>query len=75
MKARKFEDWQSRRREFLAERALLDTTRGRKGRPRDPEKRELLLRLDIARREAWLRSGRLIRIAPRRYRIDTSCAP
>jgi hypothetical protein len=75
MKTRNFEDWQSRRRAFLQERSLLDTTRGRKSRPRNPEKRELLLRLDIARREAWLRSGRLIRIAPRRYRIDTSIAP
>ena len=75
MKTRKFEDWQSRRREFLAERALLDMTRGRKGRPRDPARREILLRLDLARRAAWLRSGRLVRIAPRRYRIDTAVAP
>ena len=75
MKTRKFEEWQSRRRAFLPERALLDTTRGRRNRPRDPEKRELLLRLDIARRAAWLLSGRLVRIAPRRYRIDTSVAP
>ena len=75
MKTRDFEDWQSRRRAFLPERSLLDTTRGRKNRPRDPEKRELLLRLDIARRVAWLRSGRLVRIAPRRYRIDPSVAP
>jgi hypothetical protein len=75
MRKLKFEAWQARRRAFLTERGLLDTARGHKGRPRDPAKRELLMHLDDARRAAWLRSGRLVRLGPRRYRIDTSIAP
>ena len=39
-------------------------------RSRSVEEREILLRLDLARRERWLKEGRLEVLGPRRFRLN-----
>jgi len=65
-----FADWQERRKSFLRIRARLGAVKSAASRPRDPEERDLLLRLDQVRWKKWLASGRLARLGPRHYRLD-----
>lgn len=75
MKSVRYEDWKDKRRAgFLAavnvENALSERRVGR--RPRDPEKERILIRLETARRERYIRSGKLQILGPRlwKWRID-----
>jgi hypothetical protein len=44
-----------------------DGRRPRRGRPRDPDEAEALIKVCIAAAEHWEKSGRLIQVGPRRY--------
>ncbi|MEW5767245.1 MAG: hypothetical protein AB1797_06400 [bacterium] len=44
--------------------------RAARGRPRDPEKHRLLLRLDHARMKRKLASGEIERLGPRQWRVN-----
>lgn len=65
-----FQDWRQRRKTFLRTSARLGAARAASRRPRDEEEREILLRLDRARLEGWLASGRLVRLGPRHFRFN-----
>ena len=76
MKSVCYEDWKKKRRTgFLTavgvENSLGEVRVGK--RPRDPEKEALLIRLETARRERYLQSGKLQILGPRlwKWRIDT----
>ncbi len=72
MRIVKYADWQTKRMRGLRLRAKLGVTRSASVRPRDQAERQLPTKLDKARLEAWQKTGRLIRVAPRRYKINTS---
>lgn len=72
MRTVKYADWQSRRMGNLTARAKLGTKGKASLKPRDQAERALLIKLDKAQLEAWQKTGRLMRIAPRRYKINTS---
>lgn len=72
MRTVKYTEWQTKRLRSLRTRAQLGATRGTSVRPRDQAERQLLTKLDKERLEAWQKTGRLIRVAPRRYKINTS---
>lgn len=72
MRTVKYADWQSKRMRSLRARAKLGEARSASLKPRDQAERQLLTKLDKARLEAWQKTGRLIRVAPRRYKINTS---
>lgn len=57
---------------FARVRLQLDSGRKPSCRERNPRERELLLRLDRARRERWIAEGKLVVLGPRRYilRLD-----
>jgi len=75
MRTLRFEEWQARRRAFAAERSRAEHRREARSWSRGADGHEVIPRLDLDRRETWLRSGRLVRVAPRRWRIDTAVAP
>ena len=76
MKSVNYEDWKVKRRAgFLAavqvENALSERRVGR--RPRDPGKEQILIRLETARRERYIASGKLQILGPRlwKWRINS----
>ena len=48
----------------------LERKRAPRRRPRDEKEREILLNMDRARRERWIKEGRLEILGPRRYRLN-----
>jgi hypothetical protein len=65
-----YEEWQSKRASFLRERARMAARRAPSSKLRDPEERELLIRLDKARLEKWKKEGRLKVIGSRHYKFS-----
>ncbi|MCB4790527.1 MAG: hypothetical protein LHV68_01435 [Elusimicrobia bacterium] len=47
--------------------AMLGRKRGAKRRQRDPEEREALMMLDLARYKQWIKNGDLIEVSPKKY--------
>lgn len=75
MRTVRYEDWKKKRREqFLTAVDVENRFPGPQAgnRPRDPEKERLLIRLETARRQRYLDSGKLQILGPRkwRWRID-----
>ena len=75
MRSVRYEDWKKKRRDGLltavdVENAFDGPSAGR--RPRDPEKERLLIELEIARRNRFIKSGKLQILGPRlwKWRID-----
>lgn len=72
MKKIDYKDWQDKRALALRVRAQINGSRKGSKRPRDPLERKILMDMDRSRLELWQKSGRLTRIGPRLYRLDTS---
>lgn len=75
MNSVRYEDWKKKRREgFLAAVAVENKFSGPRigNRPRDPEKEQVLIRLEKARRKRYIESGKLVILSPRlwKWRID-----
>lgn len=71
MRSINFEDWKKARKAKFrlaleVENSLSERSPGR--RPRDPEKEELLIRLEKSRKEKMIASGKLEILGPRHYR-------
>jgi len=62
-----FNEYNAGRQKFIKQRAALDLRRGPSRRWRDAQERALLLRLDRARWQKWLATGRLKKIGNRLY--------
>ncbi|MFQ6014927.1 MAG: hypothetical protein ACE5NP_05750 [Anaerolineae bacterium] len=58
-----------RKAEFTRRRLRAGWRRLPRRRPRDPEEERILLKISLHRKEAWLKSGRLEILGPRRYRL------
>lgn len=76
MKSIDYEDWKKQRRgKFLISVGVENSLGGRRPgmRPRDPEKERILIRLEMARRQRLIDSGKLRILGPRlwQWRIDT----
>lgn len=65
-----YREWQGKRASFLKERARMGAKRAPSSKLRDPEERELLIRLDKARLEKWKREGRLKIIGLRHFKFS-----
>lgn len=75
MRTIRYEDWKKRRREMFRTAVEVENRLGGPSggnRPRDPEKEQLLIRLEMARRQRFIDSGKLQILGPRkmRWRID-----
>ncbi len=55
---------------YTITRLRLKGRRGARRRRRDEKEREILLKMDRARRERWIKEGRLEILGPRRYRLN-----
>ena len=80
MRSISYEQWKEKRRSSLAAAVLVEnafTKRVAGERERDPEKEKLLIRLESARRQRYIESGKLQILAPRkwRWRIDFKTRP
>jgi len=62
-----FNEYNAKRQKFVKQRAALELRRGPARRQRDPLERALLLRLDRARWQKWLATGRLKKAGRRLY--------
>jgi hypothetical protein len=50
--------------------AVLGKKRLAKRRPRDPEERDALMKLDILRYKKWIANGDLVELGPRKYIVN-----
>jgi len=67
MKTVNFTEYQKKRQTFIKQRVKLNLKRVAARRVRDPEERELLIKLDKYRWQKWIRTGKLKKIADRTY--------